>query len=244
MTSVGLIDAGIRAAGNRFMLCVLASQRAKQIYYRRRNTDGGMGSAIKQALSEVIRGQVRFTIRDERSNKSFLPTSLVSWLPRLAGANQSFLEQMEERAQLRGAEEPHLADYTLLSLYALGRINLEDNGRAFVGKTYSAEVGVSSQAMEEFEAQPFNITVQSRSERLPFDFMIHLTGNLELIGDWHRHLLYDPLDADLQSVNFQFRVIEQGPNQVDVDCYYRRRWLRAFQFSFDSVEVQLLEPAA
>lgn len=226
------------------MLCVLASQRAKQIHYHRRNTDGRLGPAIKQALREIIRGQVRFTIEVGQGERSSLPSGLPARHLPTAADGRGSPGRAEERPQLRGAAEPQLADYTPLSLYALARINLENDDRALVGESYSVKVGVSSQAMEEFEAQPFDITVRSRSERLPFDFTIHLNGRLELVGDWHRHLLYDPLDANLQTVDFEFRVVEKGRNQIDVDCYYRRRWLRAFQFSFDSVEVQLLEPAA
>ena len=227
------------------MLCVLASQRAKQIYHLRKDTDRRLSPAIKQALSEIIRGQVRFTIEGSPGEQLSLPSRMSEWLPRFAGANRGFLDHVAERAQLRGATgESHLVDYTLLSLYALGRINLENDDRAVVGKTYSVDVGISSQTSEDFQVQPFDITVQSHLERLPFDFTIHLTGNLELVGDWHKRLLYDPLNADLQSVGFKFRVSEKGQNQVDVDCYYQRRWLRTFQFTFESAEVQLLEPAA
>jgi len=245
MIEIGLIEDGIRAAGNRYMLCVLASQRAKQISRHRRETDSRLGPAIKQALSEIIRGQVSFYIEDKQGNR-FLPSSRTKeGLLQVIGDHKLLPENMAERVALRGAaEESNLVDYTLLSLYALARVNLEHDARAFVGETYSVQVGISSKAMEEFEAQPFNIPVQSRSERLPFDFMIHLTGNLKLVGDWHQHLLYDPLDAELQSVDFKFRIVEQGQNQVDVDCYYQRRWLRTFQFTFDSLQLQLLEHAA
>lgn len=252
MIEVGEIDEGIWAAGNRYMLCVLASQRAKQIYRHRGQFDGRIGPCIKQALIEVIRGQVNYFITQSteqhellNSHDGLLAASITKPSLLQAMASKGRLEEyMIGRQDVpRISQKPSLEDYALLSLYALARLNLEEDNRAFVGETYSVQVGVSHSTPEGFESQPFDIAVHSKSEHVPFDFMFHIVGSLELVGDWHKRLLYDPLNTKLQSVDFKFRVIGEGPNQVDVDCYYQRRWLRTFQFSFDSVDVQVLEAA-
>jgi DNA-directed RNA polymerase subunit K/omega len=250
--NLGEIDKAINAAGNRYMLCVLASQRAKQLYRGRGQFDGRIGSCIKQALQEVIRGQINYFITDSVQQPELLSwheglldaSSAKQGLLRAVGKNRWLPNYLKEGQTLPMlGEKPGLEDYALLSLYALARLNLEEGNYALVGETYSMQVGVSAKASEEFESQPFDITVRSKSEHIPFDFTFHITGSLELVGDWHKRLLYDPLNADLQSVDFKFRVIGEGKNQVDVDCYYQRRWLRTFQFDFDSVEVHVLESA-
>lgn len=252
MIPLGEIDRAIDAAGNRYMLCVLASQRAKQLYRGRGQFDRRIGSCIKQALVEVIHGQINYFIKE-----SALQPDLLNWheglltassgrrnMLQIAAKNMWLPDYMSHEQPLpKLGEKIGLEDYALLSLYALARLNLEEDNNAVVGEVYSVQVGVSANTPEGFESQSFDITVRSKSEHIPFDFMIHITGNLELIGDWHKHLLYDPLNVDLQSVDFKFRVTGVGKNQVDVDCYYQRRWLRTFQFDFDSVEVQVLESA-
>ncbi|MEK6280348.1 MAG: hypothetical protein AABN95_08350 [Acidobacteriota bacterium] len=140
---------------------------------------------------------------------------------------------------LLAEKKTELTDYALLSLYALAKANLENDGRVLVGKDYSVQAGVSSSLEEGFAAHAFEIKVSSQLEKIPFDFLIHLVGRLKLVGDCQRRLYFDPLNADLQLVDFKFKVLDSGPNLVSVDCYHDRRWLRTFEFTFDAVDIQM-----
>lgn len=210
----------IEITGSRYALCILLAKRAKQIHWHRRRTAVGLGSSVRQALEDIVTRQIAFFLPGESDRPDRLTDFATPPL-------------------LLAEKENELTDYSLLSLYALARANLENDGRAFVDKDYLVQAGVSSSSEEGFEAQAFDIKVASRLEKIPFDFLIHLVGRLKLVGDCQRRLYYDPLDADLQLVDFKFKVLDTGPNLVSVDCYHDRRWLRTFEFTFDAVDIQM-----
>jgi hypothetical protein len=205
------VDKGIELTGNRYLLCELMSQRAKQLY--RRHAPAGVNFAVcaARALDQIITGQLGFVA------------------PAILSGSR--------------VEVSASADSILLSLFAQARLDLEKEGWAIVGKGYSAVVGISSSPSVGYEAQPFDITVQSRSAHMPFDFVIHLLGSLELLGDWHKRLYYDPTNPGLQSIDFNFEVTGQGSNALSIDCYHQRRWLRTIRFAFEAIEVLVLESA-
>src|SRR5438128_12332213 len=120
-----------------------------------------------------------------------------------------------------------------MSLFALRRAELEEGGWRYVGRTYSVNVGISASAHPGFDAYPFEIQLEE-ANLLPFNFLIHLTGNLTVKGEWHKSLDYDPTASDAQFVDFEFKIIKSGDSVVKVDCYHERRWLRTMRFEFEA----------
>jgi hypothetical protein len=214
MLRIAELDKGIELTNSRFLLCVLVSQCAKRIRLNYAYKDN-IAFSIKKALRQIIHGEAKF----------LLPAALTENAPRLS---------------LLGSGRT--SDEITMSLFALARAELEEEGWVYVGRNYSIQVGISTGPTdEEFDAYPFELTLTRDIETLPFDFLIHLTGNLKLIGNWHQRLLYDSTDADPQLVDFNFEVIGTGRNHVKIDCYYKRQWLRTIDFTFDAIEMRALK---
>jgi hypothetical protein len=212
----------IEMTGSRYAVCILLAKRAKQLHWHRRRTDVGLGALARQALDDIVYRRIEY----------FLPASATPDMQR-----QLWEEPLTPR--LLAEKEAELTDYALLSLYALAKANLENDGSVLVGNDYSVQAGVSSSPEKSFQSQPFDIEVSHRLEKIPFDFLIHLVGKLKLVGDCQHRLYYDPLNPDLQLAEFKFKVLDEGPNLVSVDCYHDRRWLRTFEFTFDAVEIDM-----
>jgi len=210
----------IEMTGSRYAVCILLAKRARQIQWHQRSTSVGLGSSVRQALDDILARRIAF----------YLPAADHFDQRRLSG---------QAKPLLLTAAEAELSDYALLSLFALVRANVEDDGSTIVGKNYSIQAGISSTPAQDFSAQPFDIRVKSRLEKIPFDFLIHLVGHLKLSGDCQRRLYYDPLNPDLQLTEFRFRVLGSGSNLITVDCYHDRRWLRTVEFTFDSIDVEM-----
>lgn len=201
----------IEMTGSRYALCILLAKRVRQIRWHQRRPGIGFGAYARQALDDVINRKIDF-----------------------------FLSAAEaQTAKLLAAKNSELIDYALLSLFALSRANLENDGTVYVGREYSIEAGISATADESFTANPFDIKVSRHLDRIPFDFLIHLIGDLKLIGDCQRRLDYDPWKTDPQLIEFMFDVLDEGSNLVSVDCYHDRRWLRTFEFNFKSIRMKM-----
>lgn len=123
-----------------------------------------------------------------------------------------------------------------LSLFALAHIALEDEKKAFVSKPYAIRAGISQNKPRNYKGMPFNLAVQSVDEPIPFDILLHASGNIELTTDWHKVLLYDPHNLEPQFVEFTFLVVLPGHSSLAVNFYHERRWLRTIRFEFDAVE--------
>lgn len=136
--------------------------------------------------------------------------------------------------QLRSAKE--LREQSLLSLYAIARTELEEGDWALVGQSYSIQAGVAQSKPEDFQAEPFDLMVDDMAEPVVFDILLHPGENIELATDWHKRLVYKPLNPQPQLIEFTFQVIASGHHSVTLDFYHKRRWLRTIRFEFDSVE--------
>jgi DNA-directed RNA polymerase specialized sigma24 family protein len=127
-----------------------------------------------------------------------------------------------------------------LSLFALARTNLEDGDeeriRAYVGRAYSVQAGISRNQPEGFWGQPFDLTSHSPLTTLLFDILVHTSENIELTTAWHKHLQYDPNNMSPQLVDFTFQAIATGQSSLSIDYYHERRWLRTIQFQFDAFD--------
>lgn len=144
-----------------------------------------------------------------------------------------FPDKKKRRDQIKSEE-------SVLSLFAIARVDLEPAKReeeewAFVGKTYSVYAGFSSEQLEDFAAEPFELSVSDKAKFVPFDILIHTSRNIELTTDWYKRLDYKPYNSDSQLAEFTFKAITQGRCFLILDFYYERRWLRTIQFDFDSV---------
>lgn len=138
------------------------------------------------------------------------------------------------RHQLISAKE--LREQSLLSLYAIARTELEEGDWALVGQSYSIQAGVAQSKPEDFQAEPFDLMVDDMAEPVVFDILLHPGENIELATDWHKRLVYKPLNPQPQLIEFTFQVIASGHHSVTLDFYHKRRWLRTIRFEFDSVE--------
>lgn len=65
-------------------------------------------------------------------------------------------------------------DASQLPLLAIARADLEQDNRAFAGKTYPVDAGISP---------GFQITVEGPAEPIPFDIILHAGEHVELVGD-------------------------------------------------------------
>ena len=137
---------------------------------------------------------------------------------------------------LRAAPRPPVGEEIELSLFAIASVKLEEGDIALVGKTYTAQAGVSREKPEDFWAAPFNMVVKSVKEPITFDILLHESENIELITNWHRRLLYRPDDVEPQLATFRFQVVTPGKSLLVIDFYHERRWLRTMRFEFDAVE--------
>jgi DNA-directed RNA polymerase subunit K/omega len=209
------IDRGLKITGSRFLLAVLLAKRAKRIMRRRYSKS--LAICVEQALQEIVAGKIRVLLPQKFAN-IFIKH------------HQAFIEEYQ------GGD-----DLNLLSLFALGRANLEQDGWGYVGQVYSIQVGISASEEKGFITHPFNIKIKTETQVVPFDFLIHVTGNLEVIGDWHKHLSYEVTGPQPQLVDFSVKITKQGDNVVTVDCYHERRWLRTMRFEFEGVEVKTLK---
>ncbi len=125
------------------------------------------------------------------------------------------------------------------SLFALARVTREDDGKAYIGKTYSVQAGISQSKPENFEGEPFDLLVPDVDELVLFDISLHASDNIELVGAWQKYLRFDPQNGEPQLVEFLFRVIAPGPCSFSVDFYRERHLLQTIHVGFDAVQ----EPA-
>jgi hypothetical protein len=119
---------------------------------------------------------------------------------------------------------------------------LEKDDRAFVGKAYSVEAGISQSKPEKFQGESFDLPVRNTAESISFDIVLHTSENIELPTDWHKYLLYDPGNLEPQLVEFTFKVVASGHSSLAVNFYHERRWLKTIRVEFDAVEQ--LQPTA
>jgi hypothetical protein len=212
MFDSGQIDQGVRMMRSRYLLCAVIANRAKSLFRRRRS--GNLASCAQRALSEIIHNQIAVIIPERFAAQLF-------------GDRSSFRQDMEPDE-----------DLGLTSLFALGRAELEEGGWGYVGRTYSVQIGISASTQPEFDAYPFDIRIEGASH-LPFDFLIHLSGNLTLKGEWHKSLDYDPTSSEPQFVDFEFKITRRGDSIVKVDCYHEQRWLRTMLFEFEAMQMSM-----
>jgi|GEM_PF-86937 len=150
--------------------------------------------------------------------------------------SQFLSEGGQEESALLGKNVVEADDIKLIALFAIARATLENDDIAFVGKAYSVQAGVSQSKPENFAGEPFDLTVPTLTKYIPFDILLHESENIELSTEWHKRLLYDPLNLKPQLVEFTFQVMVSGHSTLVVDFYQDRRWLRTVRLEFDAVE--------
>jgi hypothetical protein len=124
---------------------------------------------------------------------------------------------------------------TELSLFAIARTTLERDDRAIVGKTYTAQAGISQQKEEDFRSVPFKISVQDPLQPIPFHILFHPSENIELVTPYQR-LSYKPGNADPQFISCRFRLKAPGESYLLVNFYRERQWLKTMRFEFVGIE--------
>jgi len=155
--------------------------------------------------------------------------------PTFLGSNASQADGKPQRQTASDAEKSEIKE-TQLTLFAITRALLEADDRAFIGRIYSIQAGISQSKPENFEGEPFDLTVPDVTNYIPFDILLHESENIELSTEWHKRLLYNPNDLKPQLVDFTFQVIVPGHSILVIDFYQDRRWLRTARIEFDSIE--------
>src|SRR5260221_8390633 len=97
-----------------------------------------------------------------------------------------------------------------LSLFAIARAELEEDDKTFVGKSYSVQAGISQTKLENFQGEPFDLSISSMDQLILFDVSIHSSENIKVTSKWEKILHYDPRNKEPQFVAFTFRVIAPG----------------------------------
>jgi repressor LexA len=158
----------------------------------------------------------------------------------LQGSNTPLVQIWRNQELLVNNLEQTRADSTkapsTLSLLAIARVVLEQDDIALVGKVYVAKAGISQSKQEEFEGEPFEVSVPHLVARLSFDMILHKSENIELLSEWHKNLLYYPHNPEPQLVEFPFYLIASGSSYIAIDFYHERRWLRTIRLEFDAIE--------
>ncbi len=126
-----------------------------------------------------------------------------------------------------------------LSLFAIARAVLEEEDRAFVGKSYTVQAGIAQSKPENFAGEPFSLSVQSL-EPLLFDVLLHTSENIEPVKEWQKRLRYDPRNPNPQVVEFTFRLVAPGHSSLVINFYRERRLLKTIRFEFDAIEKSML----
>ncbi len=136
------------------------------------------------------------------------------------------------------------SEHEILSLYAIARAVLEEDNRAFVGKIYTVQAGISRNKPESFRGEAFDPPLVDSDEAIPFDVLLHSSENVELIAQWRKHLTYAPRNAEIQLVEFPFRVRAPGNSFLVVDFYREHCWVKTIRLEFDAIELSSLTTAS
>lgn len=146
-------------------------------------------------------------------------------------------QQMKEMPSLPSAKEGFIRTQdTQLKLFAIARAQLESDDRAFIGKTYFVEAGISQNTPEGFTGGRFNVTVQDSNAPIPFDIVVHAEKNIELLEGWHQRLRYIPTNAEPQLVHFPFKVTAEGKVALTINFYREQQWLHTVQLEFEGID--------
>jgi hypothetical protein len=153
-------------------------------------------------------------------------------------------KQIEEMPNQSPTKEGFIeTQETQLKLFAVARTQLESDDRAFVGKTYFVEAGISQNRPEGFTGGRFTVNVQDPTAPIPFDIVVHAEKNIEFIYGWYQRLRYIPTNAEPQLVRFLFGVTAEGKAVMTINFYREQQWLHTAQVEFESIEQpQLIHP--
>lgn len=147
--------------------------------------------------------------------------------------SQVSLEDFEPKEQEPQKVELH--EKSPNALFALARISLENNNKAYVDKVYTIEAGISLGNAENLSTSWPTSLSSNMNNPVQFDIVLHTSENIALVTNWHGHLLYDPYSLETQLINFKFSVIEIGPSSITLDFYYQLQWLKTVRLEFESV---------
>ena len=155
--------------------------------------------------------------------------------PQASEMRDRILRQLKEAQGFR-------KESLLFSSLAEAKAVLEDEDRAFVGKTYVLQASVARQEMEKRAEKPPELPFRDALEPVVFDILVHGGANIEL-PEWQKRLRYEPLNPEPQRVDFAFRPTAAGHCSLGVDFYHGQRWLRTISLEFDALEAPSSEPS-
>lgn len=161
--------------------------------------------------------------------------------PGQAKASRGLTQSLRNLFVRRGGRKrisPATPPPTELSLHAIARADIEENNRAFVGKMYTVQAGISQHALEGFSGGSFRVSVPDPQQPLLFDILIHADGSLALSGEWRYRLRYDPRNSEPQFITCPFQARETGKGLLIISFYRERQWLQTIRLEVEGVVQQ------
>jgi len=142
----------------------------------------------------------------------------------------------DQRHEFDRSGERKETEKSQLSLFALARAKLEEDDKAFVGESYSVQVGMSQSMPDGFKGGPIDLPARNLAEPVSFHVLLRTSESIKLTTDWHKTLIYYPRKPDPQLVEFTFQVMARGRCYLVFDFYHERRWLSTTRLEFDAKE--------
>ena len=110
-------------------------------------------------------------------------------------------------------------------------INAESDGCVLVGKQYDVNAGIKfdpDQILEETSLKPPYL--------IEYHFLIHSENNcIKIVNGkrpegYHRLMVANANNPDLQSRIFKIEIVEEGVGKVVIDCFHKRNYLKSIVF--------------
>ena len=123
-----------------------------------------------------------------------------------------------------------------LFLLAVAHVVLEDHDKAFVGKGYSVQAGISQYEFPVLQGEQIAPPVSKIAEPISFDVSLHASQNIELTTEWYQPLGYNPRDPAPQLIEFVFQMTAPGPSFLIIDFYHECHWFRTIRLEFSAID--------
>ena len=120
------------------------------------------------------------------------------------------------------------------SLFAITHTEIEKDQKAFVGKVYSIQIGISQTEGGATTINPPDL-LRRNSSGISFEILSHSSDNIE-VSSWHQSFQYYPYNRQAQLIDFTFQVLAPGKSFLVIDFYHELRWLKTMRIEFDAVD--------
>lgn len=189
-----------------------------------RNLESTTAHTHKSSKDSKIRRVPEEEMEDDAGSVTTNDLSSLNQEESQKGKNQPFTASIE-------ADEP---SYDTLS--AVARTILEENDKAYVGKTYKVQISISGSISENFRSESLDLPVDLVNTTIAFDILLHVSENVGIAGEWGKHLDYMPSNREPQPVEFEFQVTASGSSFIVADFYRELCWVKTIKLEFDAIK--------